>query len=99
MIISAEVSTCAAICEAQTGKKVSEDVLRIIEGTYQLGMRLEELGRRHAAKCDQSIQESEVHKLTREIRDLETEREINTYLFKCYMAGYNAGKENGNHVC
>ena len=90
MIISTEVSTCAAIYEAQTGMKVPEDVLRIIDGTHQLGMRLEELGRKHAAECYQPIHESEVQKLTREIRDLETEREINKYLFECYMAGYNA---------
>lgn len=99
MIISAEVSTCAAMYEAQTGKKVSEDVLRVIEGAHQLGMRLEELGRKHAAECYQPIQEREVQKLTRKIRDLKTEREINKYLFDCYMAGYNAGKENWEHAC
>lgn len=99
MIISAEVSTCAAVYEAQTGKKVSKNALRIIEGTYQLGKQLEELGRKHATENCQPIQESEVQKSTREVRDLATEREINKYLFECYMAGYNAGKENENHVC
>lgn len=94
MNISAEVSKCATRVEAQTGKKFSEGVLRIIEGTHQLGMRLEELGRKHAAECYQPIRESEMRKLTREIRDLETEREINQYLFECYMVGYNAGKGN-----
>lgn len=99
MIISTAVSACAAMYEAQTGKKASKDALRIIEGTYQLGKRLEELGRKHVTEHHQPIQESEVQKLTRKIRDLETEREINKFLFECYMAGYNAGKENENHVC
>lgn len=94
MIVSTEVSTCAAMYEAQTGKKASENVLRIIEGTYQLGKRLEELGRKHATEHHQPIKEREVQKLPREICDSETEREMKEYLFECYMAGYNAGKEN-----
>lgn len=90
---SPEVSACAAIHEAKTGIKPSQDVLCIVECIYRVGSQLEQIGLKHTVEGSKPLPKSEIQKLLRDAYNIESEDEITEYLHECYMMGYDSEKE------
>jgi len=90
MKLSPIIMECAAVIEREKGRKPSERALRLMESSYQLGLRLYCIGRRHADEGCHPMQMDQVTKLV-EILPVAVRETVAKLAYEDYMEGYNAG--------
>lgn len=81
--------------EAEYGKKPTPKEQRLMDATYQVGMKLVEMGRRHKKEGHEPISKNEIQKLVAGIAHTEFRNKIIQLMYEDYIFGYN--HENPRH--
>lgn len=81
--------------EAEYGKKPTPKEQRLMDATYQIGIKLAEMGRRHKKEGHEPISKSEIQKLAAGIAHTEFRNIITQLMYEDYIYGYN--DENRRH--